>query len=422
MSDEVRGRLNTSAWRAVDQAKNEARRLGHTNVRAEHILLALLRAEESVAVRTLRRLGVELGALRQQVENIVGRGDRAPSGTISFTPQAEKALELARREALRLRHENIGSEHLLLGLMSGGVGGVAQVLAGMGADQDRVRHEAVQLREQAEPSRAAKVPSTGATLSVLEYFGQNLTRRASEGSLGPVIARDREIDQVMAVLAQPTANNPVLIGGSSAARTAVIAGLAQAIAKGGGQGITKDKQLYSFSPVEFAKSGRASSLQDPQLRTRVLELLGRLDPSARPEDQGAAGKVSDERSSRDPHRTLSNLDVVAAILEECRSRHEIILIIDELPKVAGAAVADGEIDIMPILKPLLTSGRLQIIGAGAADEYGQSLAGDNELSPWLQPVQVTEHRTTYTIGMLEVALRAATRVRSPTCRLPPPII
>jgi ATP-dependent Clp protease ATP-binding subunit ClpA len=214
----------------------------------------------------------------------------------------------------------------------------------------------------------------------------------------------------------------------------VIEGLAQAIAKGEGPEVTKNKQLFAFSPVAFAASGRVSSLQDPQLRSRILELMDRLDltayretvsttrldrkaASGGPDAAGvaaqAAGKLPDERPARDPHWKLSNLDVAAAILEESRSRGDIILFIDELPRVAGAAVPDGEIDITPILKPLLTTGRLQIIGAGTADEYRRSLDGDNELSPRLQPVQVTEYTMTYTIGMLEVALRAATRVRIP---------
>jgi ATP-dependent Clp protease ATP-binding subunit ClpA len=229
-------------------------------------------------------------------------------------------------------------------------------------------------------------------------------------------------------------NNPVLVGGSSAARIALLEGLAQAIAKGDSPEVLKGKQLYAFPPLAFAAGSQAGSLQDPRLRARILELIDRLDLTAyretvsimrldRQADTGgrdapgtavrAAAKPSDGRLIRDPALELSALDAVAAILEESRSRDDVILFIDELPKVAGAAVPDGGVNITSILKPLLASGKLQIIGAGTASEYYNSLDGDIELSPWFEPVQVTEPSIAYTVGMLTVALRAATRARIP---------
>ena len=431
MSDEVLDRLNSRARWVVDRAEDEARRLRHSHIGTEHILLGLIHQDEGIAVEVLGNLGISLDAVRQQVEEIIGQGQQASSGPIPFTPQAKDALELSRREALRLRHENIGTEHLLLGLIREGKGAAAQVLTKLGADQSRVRDQAIQLRRNGKRPKTPQAQPTDSTVLVVEHFGQNLTRRAIEGRLGPVVGRDQEIKRVIDVLSQRTMNNPVLVGGTSAGRTAVLEGVAQKIAKGEVPAAIKNKQLYAIDPDTLAAGGQAANIQGAQLRIRILELIARLDlrayeetvsstrleqkpvnpGAAAAQDAGKSGPAT--RAVREPYWKISNLDVVAAVLEECRAADNIILFIDELPKWTGASEPGSAIYLTPILTPMLTSGELQIVGAGTAGEYRRSEDKDKVLSPWLRPVHVTEPTITYTIGMLKLAQRAATQASIP---------
>jgi len=353
-------RFTDRARRVVVLAQEEARMLNHNYIGTEHILLGLIHEGEGVAAKALESLGISLEGVRQQVEEIIGQGQSAPSGHIPFTPRAKKVLELSLREALQLGHNYIGTEHILLGLIREGEGVAAQVLVKLGADLNRVRQQVIQLLHgyQGKEPAAAGGPqeTTPSTSLVLDQFGRNLTQAAREGKLDPVIGRDKEIERVMQVLSRRTKNNPVLVGEPGVGKTAVVEGLAQKIVKGEVPETLKDKQLYTLD-------------------------LGAL--------------VAGSRYRGDFEERLKKE------LKEIRTRGDIILFIDELHTLVGAGAAEGAIDAASILKPMLARGELQTIGATTLDEYRKHLEKDAALERRFQPIQVAEPSLSHTIEILK---------------------
>ncbi|ADH70374.1 MULTISPECIES: ATP-dependent Clp protease ATP-binding subunit [Nocardiopsis] len=353
-------RFTDRARRVVVLAQEEARMLNHNYIGTEHILLGLIHEGEGVAAKALESLGISLEAVRQQVEEIIGQGQQAPSGHIPFTPRAKKVLELSLREALQLGHNYIGTEHILLGLIREGEGVAAQVLVKLGADLNRVRQQVIQLLhgyQGKEPqATGASSESTPSTSLVLDQFGRNLTQAARESKLDPVIGRDKEIERVMQVLSRRTKNNPVLIGEPGVGKTAVVEGLAQKIVKGEIPETLKDKQLYTLD-------------------------LGAL--------------VAGSRYRGDFEERLKK------VLKEIRTRGDIILFIDELHTLVGAGAAEGAIDAASILKPMLARGELQTIGATTLDEYRKYLEKDAALERRFQPIQVDEPTIKHAIEILK---------------------
>ncbi|GHJ12636.1 ATP-dependent Clp protease ATP-binding subunit ClpC [Micromonospora sp. AKA38] len=335
--------------------------LNHNYIGTEHILLGLIHEGEGVAAKALESLGISLEGVRQQVEEIIGQGQQAPSGHIPFTPRAKKVLELSLREALQLGHNYIGTEHILLGLIREGEGVAAQVLVKLGADLNRVRQQVIQLLsgyQGKEPAAAGAAPGEAApsTSLVLDQFGRNLTQAAREGKLDPVIGREKEIERVMQVLSRRTKNNPVLIGEPGVGKTAVVEGLSQKIIKGEVPETLKDKQLYTLD-------------------------LGAL--------------VAGSRYRGDFEERLKK------VLKEIRTRGDIILFIDEIHTLVGAGAAEGAIDAASILKPMLARGELQTIGATTLDEYRKHLEKDAALERRFQPIQVGEPSLAHTIEILK---------------------
>jgi len=353
-------RFTDRARRVVVLAQEEARMLNHNYIGTEHILLGLIHEGEGVAAKGLESLGISLEGVRAQVEEIIGQGQQAPSGHIPFTPRAKKVLELSLREALQLGHNYIGTEHILLGLIREGEGVAAQVLVKLGADLNRVRQQVIQLlsgyQGKEAVSQGGPAEGTPSTSLVLDQFGRNRTQAAREGKLDPVIGRELEVERVMQILSRRTKNNPVLIGEPGVGKTAVVEGLAQAIAKNDVPETLKDKQLYSLD-------------------------LGAL--------------VAGSRYRGDFEERLKK------VLKEIKTRGDIIIFIDEIHTLVGAGAAEGAIDAASILKPMLARGELQTIGATTLDEYRKHIEKDAALERRFQPIQVKEPSVAHTIEILK---------------------
>ncbi|WP_027346474.1 ATP-dependent Clp protease ATP-binding subunit, partial [Hamadaea tsunoensis] len=353
-------RFTDGARRVMVLAQEEARMLDHTSVGTGHVLLGLMQEDESVGARALEKLGVTVEGVREQVAKETGPGRPSGGGQVPFSPRAKKVLELSLREALQLGHNHIGPEHILLGLVREGDGLAARILARLGADRDRVRQQVIQLLSGDEdgsgPVGAARNDSSPSSGLVLDQFGRNLTQSARLGKLDPVIGRERETDRVLQILSRRTKNNPVLIGEPGVGKTTVVEGLAQKIVKGEVPETLKDKQLYTLD-------------------------LGAL--------------VAGSRYRGDFEERLKK------VIKEIRTRGDIILFIDEIHTLVGAGAAEGAIDAANILKPMLTRGELQTIGATTLDEYRKQLEKDAALERRFQPIHVDEPSVDHTIDMLK---------------------
>ncbi len=353
-------KFTDKARRVVVLAQEEAKLLNHNYIGTEHILLGLIHEGEGVAAKALESLGINLDAVRDQVQEIIGQGQQAPSGHIPFTPRAKKVLELSLREALQLGHSYIGTEHLLLGLIREGEGVAAQVLTRLGADTNRVRQQVIQLlsgfqgKETVQVGGETVAPQKGS--QILDQYGKNLTQSAAEGKLDPVIGREREIERVMQILSRRSKNNPVLIGEPGVGKTAVVEGLAPAIVSGNVPETLKDKQLYTLD-------------------------LGSL--------------IAGSRYRGDFEERLKK------VTKEIRTRGDIITFIDEIHTLVGAGAAEGAIDAASILKPMLARGELQTIGATTLDEYRKHFEKDAALARRFQSVQVNEPSLPHTINILK---------------------
>jgi ATP-dependent Clp protease ATP-binding subunit ClpC len=353
-------KFTDKARRVVVLAQEEAKLLNHNYIGTEHILLGLIHEGEGVAAKALESLGINLDSVRDQVQEIIGQGQQAPSGHIPFTPRAKKVLELSLREALQLGHSYIGTEHLLLGLIREGEGVAAQVLTRLGADTNRVRQQVIQLlsgfqgKETVQVGGEQVAPQKGS--QILDQYGKNLTQSAAEGKLDPVIGREREIERVMQILSRRSKNNPVLIGEPGVGKTAVVEGLAQAIVQGSVPETLKGKQLYTLD-------------------------LGSL--------------IAGSRYRGDFEERLKK------VTKEIRTRGDIITFIDEIHTLVGAGAAEGAIDAASILKPLLARGELQTIGATTLDEYRKHFEKDAALARRFQSVQVNEPTLPHTINILK---------------------
>ncbi|WP_144794820.1 ATP-dependent Clp protease ATP-binding subunit [Kocuria palustris] len=360
-------RFTDRARRVVVLAQEEARMLNHNYIGTEHLLLGLIHENEGVAAKALDSLGITLNGAREQVQDIIGPGQQAPSGHIPFTPRAKKVLELSLREALQLGHNYIGTEHILLGIIRAGEGVAAQVLTKLGTDPQKVRSTVLDLisgyqsgsgeeKETAGTGGRSSGEGTPAGSAVLDQFGRNLTAAAREGQLDPVIGRAREMERVMQVLSRRTKNNPVLIGEPGVGKTAVVEGLAQSIVRGDVPETLKDKHLYTLD-------------------------LGSL--------------VAGSRYRGDFEERLKK------VLKEIKSRGDIILFIDEIHTLVGAGAAEGAIDAASILKPMLARGELQTIGATTLDEYRKHIEKDAALERRFQPIQVDEPSEAHSVEILK---------------------
>ena len=351
-------RFTERARQVVVLAQDEARALKHNYIGTEHILLGLLREEEGLAARVLESLDITVEEVRAQIARIVGQGDEVTTGQIPFTPRAKKVLELALREALSLGHNYIGTEHILLGLVRENEGVAARILLDFDADAEKIRNEII--RMLSGPGRRQQGGGQGPgektkSSKLLDQFGRNLTRQASEGKSDPVVGRQTEIERVMQILSRRTKNNPVLIGEPGVGKTAVVEGLAARIASGQVPELLKGKQIYT------------------------LDLAALV----------AGSKYRGEFEER-----------LKKVMKEIMQRGDIILFIDELHNLVGAGAAEGAIDAASILKPALARGEMQTIGATTLDEYRKYLERDAALERRFQQIRVDEPSVDDTVEIL----------------------
>ena len=345
-------RFTEKAIKVIMLAQEEARRLGHNFVGTEQVLLGLIGEGTGVAAKTLKSMGVTLKDARAEVEKIIGRGSGFVAVEIPFTPRAKRVLELSWDEARQLGHNYIGTEHLLLGLIREGEGVAARVLENLGVDLNKVRSNVVKMLGESKP-QAVSSGTSGASSSTggktktpsLDEFGRDLTLAAQELRLDPVVGREKEIERVIQILARRTKNNPVLIGEPGVGKTAVAEGLAIRIVNAEVPDILDGKKVIQL---------------DMGLLVAGTKYRGEFE----------------ERLKK--------------IMDEIREAGNIILVIDEMHTLIGAGAAEGAIDAANILKPALSRGEIQVIGATTLDEYRKYVEKDSALERRFQPVIIDE--------------------------------
>jgi len=368
------------AQQVLALARKEADRFNHAYVGTEHLLLGLIKLGQGVAVNVLERMGLALDSVRAEVEKEVGSGPpQSAPGNIPYTPRVKKVLALANKEAKSLNHSYVGTEHLLLGLLREGEGVAARVLKRLDVDIQRTRNEIlaeidpnfspddmddddddddVDFEEEGVP--AGDESKSGAAEKIktpaLKAFGRDLTKVAREHGLDPVIGRESEIERVIQILCRRTKNNPVLIGEAGVGKTAIVEGLAQEIATGNVPEILRDKKVITL---------------DLALMVAGTKYRGQFE----------------ER--------------IKAVMDEIRKVKNVILFIDELHTIVGAGSAEGAMDASNIIKPALSRGELQCVGATTLNEYRKYIEKDSALERRFQQVKVEEPSVEDAIKILQ---------------------
>jgi len=339
------------ARKVLTLAQEEAQRFNHNYIGTEHLLLGLVREGDGVAARVLSNMGVQLPKVRSAVEFIIGRGDTMVMGEIGLTPRAKKVIELAVDEARRLNHHYIGTEHLLLGLVREGEGIAAGVLESLGVNLEKVRAQVMQVVSQSSSYSQSKQQTK---TPYMDALGVDLTEAARSNKLGPLIGRSMEIDRVMQILSRRTKNNPALIGEPGVGKTAIVEGLAQRIVAGDVPEQLQNKRLVALDIGALV----AGTKYRGEFEERLKKIVGEV------KETGS------------------------------------ILFIDELHTLVGAGAAEGAVDAANILKPALSRGELQTIGATTLDEYRKYIEKDAALERRFQPVQVDEPSIEETVQIL----------------------
>ena len=347
------------AQQVLALARKEADRFNHNYVGTEHLLLGLIKLGQGVAVNVLQKMSLDLETVRMEVEKQVGSGPETKTpGNIPYTPRVKKVLALAGKEAKALNHSYVGTEHILLGLLREGDGVAARVLKNLEVDIERTRNEILReldpnfspgdlgdedegVFEEAEISGGGKENKTPA----LRAFGRDLTELAQSSELDPVIGRLDEIERVIQILCRRTKNNPVLIGEAGVGKTAIIEGLAQEIAAGNVPELLRDRRVITL---------------DLALMVAGTKYRGQFE----------------ER--------------IKAVMDEILRAKNVILFIDELHTIVGAGSAEGAMDASNIIKPALSRGELQCVGATTLNEYRKYIEKDAALERRFQTVKVDE--------------------------------
>lgn len=336
-------------------AKREAKRFGHNYVGTEHLLLGIIKLGQGVAVSTLEAMNLDIETVGYEIEKHSGpRQDTQQEGDPPLTPRVKRVLALAAKEARTLNYNYIGTEHLLLGLLREGDGVAAKILRNLNVDADAIRNEIMKALDPNYLPPDAKDDESGSKdtksdksseekLPALRAFGRDLTELAEEGELDPVIGRDKEIERVIQILCRRQKNNPVLIGEAGIGKTAIVEGLAQKIINGEAPDILRNKKVFAL---------------DLPLMVAGTKYRGQFE----------------ER--------------IKAVMDEIRNSGNVLLFIDELHTIVGAGGAEGAMDASNILKPALSRGELQCIGATTMDEYRKSIEKDAALERRFQSIVV----------------------------------
>ncbi len=358
------------AQQVLALARKEADRFNHNYVGTEHLLLGLIKLGQGVAVNVLQKMSLDLETVRMEVEKQVGSGPETKTpGNIPYTPRVKKVLALAGKEAKALNHSYVGTEHILLGLLREGDGVAARVLKNLEVDIERTRNEILReldpnfspgdlgdeddgVFEEAEISGGGKESKTPA----LRAFGRDLTELAQNDELDPVIGRLEEIERVIQILCRRTKNNPVLIGEAGVGKTAIIEGLAQEIAAGNVPELLRGKRVITL---------------DLALMVAGTKYRGQFE----------------ER--------------IKAVMDEIVRAKNVILFIDELHTIVGAGSAEGAMDASNIIKPALSRGELQCVGATTLNEYRKYIEKDAALERRFQTVKVDEPSVEDAIKILQ---------------------
>jgi len=360
-------RFTDRAKKVMNLARQEAQRFNHEYLGTEHILLGLVQEGSGVAANVLKNMSIDLGKIRAEVEKIVKTGpSMVTMGQLPFTPRAKKVLELSMEEASNLGHNYIGTEHLLLGLIKENEGIAAQVLMNLGVKLEDVREEVLDFlgadreeeeEEEGQPSaEPAQQSNAKSKTPALDSFGRDLTELAREGKLDAVIGRANEIERVIQILSRRTKNNPVLLGEPGVGKTAIVEGLAQQIIENRVPDILRNKRIV------------------------VLDLALMV----------AGTKYRGQFEER-----------IKAVMTEVRRVKDVVLFIDELHTLVGAGGAEGAIDASNVLKPALSRGEIQCIGATTLDEYRKHIEKDGALERRFQSVMVEPPTPPETIEILK---------------------
>lgn len=380
------GRFTEKAEKAITFSQQSAMELGHNYVGTEHILYGLVKEGTGVAARVLAAQGVTEDKINKQIDELIGRGDTVGQQPQGFTPRTKNVLELAFREARRMGQNFIGTEHLLLGIVKEGESVAVRIMIDLGVDPQKLLNELTKMLSEEAPGATGtpKTHSTSNNTPTLNQFGRDLTDMAREGKFDPVIGRDSEIERVIQILSRRTKNNPCLIGEPGVGKTAIAEGLAQRIVEGNIPEILRDKRVVT------------------------LDLSSMV----------AGAKYRGEFEDR-----------LKKAMEEIRKAGNVILFIDEMHTMVGAGAAEGAIDASNILKPSLSRGEIQVIGATTLNEYRKHIEKDAALERRFQPITVGEpssdealeilkgvrdkyeahHRVKITDDALEAAVKLADR-------------
>src|SRR6266545_4483468 len=351
------------AQQVLALARKEADRFNHNYVGTEHLLLGLIKLGQGVAVNVLQKMGLDLETVRMEVEKQVGSGPETKIvGNVPYTPRVKKVLALAGKEAKALNHSYVGTEHILLGLLREGEGVAARVLKSLELDIERTRNEILKELDpnftpaESDQEGGGEPTKKDVKTPALRAFGRDLTDLAKKGELDPVIGRRNEIERVIQVLCRRTKNNPVLIGEAGVGKTAIAEGLAQEIASGNVPELLRDRRVITL---------------DLALMVAGTKYRGQFE----------------ER--------------IKAVMDEIRRSKNVILLIDELHTIVGAGSAEGAMDASNIIKPALSRGELQCVGATTMNEYRKYIEKDAALERRFQQVKVEAPTVDQTIQILK---------------------